>query len=197
MNDVVAAINAALDTTATIVGTVPAAAWHEPTPCSEWDVHQVANHLVGGLRIFTGELTGAPAGADHDSDWLGTDAVAAYLDAAAADRAAWARPDALAGTITIGLGTLPAPLAAVIHLTEVLVHGVDIAVAIGRDDLVDQHQCTGLLSAMQQMGGVDAYRMPGVFGPQAPTTAADPAHRQLLAYLGREMAPARPSTLKL
>ena len=195
MNDVVAAIRAALDGTETIVAAVPAAGWHEPTPCSEWDVHQVANHLVGGMRIFTGELTGVPAGADHDSDWLGTDPVAAYLDAAAADSAAWVRLDALAGTITNGLGTLPAPLAAVIHLTEVLVHGVDIAVAIGRDDLVDQNLCAELLSAMEQMGGVDAYRMPGVFGTQVPTAADAPTHWQLLAYLGREMAPARQGAL--
>lgn len=186
MNDVVAAIVAALDSTATIVGAVPATAWHEPTPCGEWDVHQVANHLVGGMRIFTGELTGTPAGADHDSDWLDTDPVAGYLDAAAADRAAWARPDALVGTLTIGLGTLPAPLAAVIHLTEVLVHGADIAVAIGREDLVDQHLCAGLLAAMEQMGGVDAYRVPGVFGPRVGIVADAPAHRQLLAFLGRD-----------
>src|SRR4051812_28303370 len=60
MTDVVAAINAALDTTASIVEAVPAAASHQSTPCSAWDVHQVANHLVGGMRIFAGELTGAP-----------------------------------------------------------------------------------------------------------------------------------------
>lgn len=195
MNDVVAAIHSALHTTATIVAAVPADSWHETTPCTEWDVHQVTNHLVGGMRIFTGELTCTPAGADHDSDWLATDPVSAYADAAAADHAAWAQPDALTGTITIGLGTLPAPLAAVIHLTEVVVHGLDVAVAVGRDDLVDQHLCAGLLSAMEQMGGVDAYRTPGVFGPSATPAADAPAHWQLLAYLGRETAASRQGAL--
>lgn len=195
MNDIVPAITAALTTTGTIVQAIPSSAWHEPTPCTDWDVRQVTNHVVGGMRIFTGELTGVPAGADHDSDWLGTDPVAAYMDAADADRAAWALPLALAGTITIGLGTLPAPLAALIHLTEVVVHGVDIAVAIGREDLVDEQLCDDLLTTMEQAGGVDAYRVPGVFGPRLRMAADASARCRLLAYLGREVAAVRQGAL--
>jgi uncharacterized protein (TIGR03086 family) len=194
MNDVISAINNALQTTETVLRAVPAGHWHRPTPCTDWDVSQVTNHLVGGMRIFAGEVTGTPEGAAHDSDWLGTDPVAAYADAAVADQTAWQRPDALSGTITIGLGTLPAPLAAVIHLTEVLVHGVDVAVAIDRADLVDQDECAALLTAMQQMGGVDAYRLPGVFGPEV-TTVDDLPHRRLLAYLGRKLPDSDPSFL--
>ncbi|MGI8415092.1 MAG: TIGR03086 family metal-binding protein [Nakamurella sp.] len=187
MNDVITAINDALKTTGAVVRAIPAGRWHRPTPCHDWDVHLVTNHLVGGIRIFAAELTGIPEIADHDSDWLGFDPVAAYADAALADCGAWPRADALRGTITIGLGTMPAPLAALIHLTEILVHGVDIAVAIDRADLVDQHQCADLFTAMQRMGGVDPYRVPGVFGPQVPTAVGDLPHRRLLGYLGREL----------
>jgi len=201
MIDVITAINDALETTETVVRAVPADEWHRPTPCRDWDVLQVTNHLVGGIRIFAAEVTGMPEVADHDSDWLGSDPVAAYVSAAAADKAAWRRPDCMRGTITIGLGTMPAPLAAVIHLTEILVHGVDIAVAIERADIVDQHQCVALLTAMQEMGGVDPYRVPGVFGPYIPAAADDLPHRRLLTYLGRELPlhpaarPAPPPTL--
>jgi hypothetical protein len=38
------------------------------------------------------------------------------------------------------------------------------------------------------MGGVDAYRLPGVFGPAVLVPAHEPAHHQLLAYLGRSVA---------
>ena len=92
---------------------------------------------------------------------------------------------AMTGTITIGLGTLPAPLAAVIHLTEVLVHGVDIAVAIDREDLADEGQSAALLSMMEELGGVDAYRMPGVFGAAVPVSSHVAPSQRLLAYLGR------------
>ncbi len=193
MNEVITAIGAALTTTETVVRAVQADQWHRPTPCEAWDLHQVTNHLVGGIRIFTGELNGVTGHAEHDSDWLGADPAAAYARAAAADRSAWARPDALEGTITIGLGTLPAPLAAVIHLTEVLVHGVDIALSIDRVDLVDQVQCAALRTAMEQMGGVDAYRLPGVFGPEVRTAAQELPHARLLAYLGRVLPTYEPA----
>jgi uncharacterized protein (TIGR03086 family) len=188
MNDVISDICVALETTGAIVRAVPADAWHHSTPCSSWNVHQVTNHVVGGMRIFAGELTGAPAGADHDSDWLDDDPAAAYNAAAVLDRAAWSRPDALAGTVTIGLGTLPSPLAAVIHLTEVVVHGLDIAVGINRVDLVDEEQCSRLLARMRDMGGVDAYRTPGVFGAEMPAPSETSPRIQLLAYLGRDVA---------
>src|SRR4051812_22746699 len=180
MSDVIGAISSALQSTQAIVGAVPADRWHQPTPCSDWTVRDVTNHLVGGICLFTDELNGVPARADHESDWLAEDPVGAYAAAAAADARAWDRPDALTGTITLGLGTLPAPLAAVIHLTEVLVHGADIALAIDREDLIDREACAALLQEMQQMGGVDAYRVPGVFGPAVPVPAHEPPHRQLL-----------------
>lgn len=189
MNDVITPIRSALVTTGAIVRSVPSDGWRRPTPCSQWTVRDVTNHLVGGLCIFTDELNGVPARGEHESDWLGTYPVDAYESAAAADASAWGRPDALVGTITIGLGTLSAPLAAVIHLTEVLVHGVDIAVAIGREDLVDADACTALLTAMDQMGGVDPYRVPGVFGPAITSGRHEPSHRQLLGYLGRDVVP--------
>ncbi len=188
MSDIIAAIHSALPSTARIVGAIPPDSWQAATPCEGWTVRDVTNHLVGGMCIFTDELSGVPARADHDSDWLGDDPASAYDTAAADDMAAWGRPGALDGTITIGLGTLPAPLAAVIHLTEVLVHGTDVAVAIDREDLIDQDACAALLAAMEAMGGVDPYRMPGVFGPAVPVPAHEPPHRQLLGYLGRTVA---------
>jgi uncharacterized protein (TIGR03086 family) len=189
VTDIVPAIRSALNSTGTIVRAIPDHSWHLPTPCTDWTVRDVTNHLVGGLCIFTDELNGVPARAEHHSHWLNDDPAAAYAYASEHDGRAWGRPDALTGTITIGLGTLPAPLAAVIHLTEVLVHGADIAVAIGREDLLDQDSCTALLQTMKDMGGVDPYRTPGVFGPAVTVAADQPGHRQLLAYLGRALTP--------
>ncbi|GAA5027996.1 TIGR03086 family metal-binding protein [Terrabacter aeriphilus] len=185
MNDVPTRIPTALQTTGAIVAAVPSDGWNQPTPCAEWTVREVTNHLVGGICLYTDELNGVAARAEHESDWLGADAVAAFQAAATDDVAAWARRDALTGTLTLGLGTLPAPLAAVIHLTEILVHGLDLAVAIDREDLADQNACAALLDTMEQMGGVDAYRVPGVFGPAVTISGHQPAHRRLLAYLGR------------
>jgi uncharacterized protein (TIGR03086 family) len=178
-------IAAALDMTTAVVHGITPDQFGSPSPCAGWDVRTELNHLVGGMRIFTAELDGVPAGAEHDDDWLGGDPHRAYLDAAAADRAAWQRPGALDATVRISLGALPGPMAAMVHLTEVVVHGVDLAVATGQPDRIDQGQCAELLATMRDRGGMDAYRRPGMFGPERPAPADATPHQRLLTYLGR------------
>lgn len=184
--DIISQIHRALDATAVIVHGITDDQWHLPTPCEEWDVRASANHLVGGVRAFSELLSGADIQEeDLTCDHLGTDPAAAYDNAAMADHAAWNRPDVLAGTVTLAFATLPAPMAAVIHLTELVVHGIDLAVATHQHDTIDEHLAENLLDRMHAMGGIDAFRGPGFFGPEVPTDAAQPAHARLLAYVGR------------
>jgi uncharacterized protein (TIGR03086 family) len=189
--DVIDALEAALATTGTLVAGIAATQWSAPTPCPGWTVRDLTNHLVGGLRIFGAQLTGIDAGGEHEDDWLGDSPAAAYLSAATAVLAAWRTPGAMGQTLSIGLGNVPAPLGAVIELTEVVVHGLDVAVATGQENRVDAGQATALHELMIGMG-MDSFRAPGVFGPAVPVTDDAPAHRQLLAFLGRELTAAQP-----
>ncbi|MCB8958346.1 MAG: TIGR03086 family protein [Nocardioides sp.] len=181
-------LDRALRSTDRIVASIGPDQWDLPSPCAGWTVRDEANHLVGGLRIFTAQLDGTAVSDDHDGhDWLGADPRASYGDAARVDAAAWRRPDALAGSFTLVLGEVPAAMALLVHLTEVLVHGLDLAVAVGREDLVDQDESAWLLGAMRELG-TDPFRVPGIFGPEVDADPGAPAHRQLLAHLGREVA---------
>jgi uncharacterized protein (TIGR03086 family) len=94
--------------------------------------------------------------------------------------------------VTISVGSLPGPLAAVVHLTEILVHGVDLAVATGQEQLIDQELCAGLLVTMRAMG-VDAYRVPGVFAPEVAAPEAVAPHEQLASFLGRDLGRVLPA----
>ncbi|MEU7835509.1 MULTISPECIES: TIGR03086 family metal-binding protein [unclassified Nonomuraea] len=185
----IAMIDRALDMTAAIVKGITDSRLHAPTPCAGWDVRTELNHMVGGMRVFAAELTATDAGGEHEDDWLGTDPRAAFATAADLDRAAWHRPAALDTTVRLGFGAVPGPMAALIHLTEVLVHGVDLALATDQEHLVDERSCGELLTIMHGMD-FDAFRRPGMFGPSVPAPADAPAHRQLLAFLGRDV-PAR------
>ncbi|MFG1791808.1 TIGR03086 family metal-binding protein [Nocardia sp. NPDC049149] len=187
MDNVIGQIDRALDATSVIVAALDESSLAAPTPCREWDVRAVLNHTVGGMHIFAAALSGTDSGADHESDWLGGDPQGAYAAAAEVDRAAWHRPDALDNTVSISLGALPAPMAALVHLTELVVHGVDIAVAIGRADLADDVLCGELLATMQARGGIDQFRAPGIFGAEVVVEEGQPAHRRLLGYVGREV----------
>lgn len=142
-------IERAIDATGLVVAGVAGDQWASPTPCAEWDARAVLNHTVGGMRIFTAELNDTDPGAEHESDWLGMDPRGAYTEAAEADRMAWNRPGALDTTVHISLGALPGPMAALIHFTEVCVHGVDLAVATDQQASVDEELCAELLSVMR------------------------------------------------
>jgi uncharacterized protein (TIGR03086 family) len=183
--DVVDRLAVALTTTGSVVAGITATRWNDATPCPGWDVRTLTNHLVGGLRIFAAQLTGTEAGGEHEDDWLGDAPAAAYADAARAVLAAWRSPGALDRTLEISLGPVPAPMGAVIELTEVVVHGLDLVVATGQTERVDEEQAAALHRLMLGMG-FDAFRVPGVFGPAVDVPADAPASVRLLGFVGRE-----------
>lgn len=184
MENMLDAIDRGLAVTGAVVSRVHADQWSLPTCCADWDVRAVTNHLVGGFTLLAGTLANGRLDGDFDRDWLGSNPTAAYQSAAQAVSAAWHSPGAQQSPVTLTFGTVPAPLAMVIHLTEVLVHGADIAVATGSQDLIDEELCAGLLTTMHRIG-VDNFRVPGIFGPAVPVDPQSPAHLRLMAYLGR------------
>ncbi|WP_024804648.1 TIGR03086 family metal-binding protein [Nocardia sp. BMG51109] len=186
MTTVIDRIDAALDMATAIVDNTAADRLAAPSLCSGWDIGAELNHLVGGMRIFAAELAGIEAGGEHDSDWLGTDHQGAFAVAAELDRAAWHRLDALDTTVRLSFGAVPGPRAAQIHLTEVVVHAADLAVATGQDHRIDDAQCEQLLNTLR---GTDfeAFRLRGMFDPERPAPAGAPGHRRLLAFLGRNL----------
>ncbi|MER7846099.1 TIGR03086 family metal-binding protein [Kitasatospora sp. NPDC096077] len=184
---VVEQIERAAATTGVVIAGIGAEQWKLPTPCAEWDVTALVNHLVGGIGRYVGQLTGTDPGKAPGGDWLGDDPVAAYRAAAAADLAAWRRPGALDRTLAVAIGELPGEFAATVHLTELAVHGADLAVATGQENLLDPELLAGLLAAIRELG-VEPYRVPGVFGPEALVPEDAPVHLRLLAHLGRTVA---------
>jgi uncharacterized protein (TIGR03086 family) len=97
------------------------------TPCSEFDVAALTEHLMSSITTL-----GGAAGADfpHDS---ADDAVDHRLIVAARPALdAWHRRG-LEGTVDLGPGEFPARAAVNILALEFLVHGWDYARAVGRD----------------------------------------------------------------
>ncbi|MEU1545209.1 TIGR03086 family protein, partial [Nocardia sp. NPDC005745] len=84
-----------------------------------------------------------------------------------------------------GFGPVPGPMAALIHLGELVVHGVDLAVSTTQQDHLDQNLCRHLLTTMQAMD-FSTFRRPGMFADEQPAPLSAPAHQQLLAFLGRQ-----------
>lgn len=186
-HELVIRIHRALEAATPVVHGITADQWTLPTPCDGWDVLTLADHLVGGIGVFADLVTGGHAEHDPDVDWLGDDPAGAFDRVAQLDRAAWSADGALARPVRLSFGALPGPMAAVVHLTELVVHAVDLAVATDQVALVDDAQAAELLASMDAMGGIDAFRVPGMFGAEVPCPEGAPAHLRLLAYVGRQL----------
>jgi uncharacterized protein (TIGR03086 family) len=185
-----APLAAALDGTGRLVRAVTGEQWQLPTPCSDWTVRHLVNHLVGGNRLCTRVLNGAPLppmdqlGRRGHEDQLGDDPATAYDSSAEELLQALGAPGVLARTHTLPVGTLPGP--AVVHLrtVETLVHGWDLARAIGSaapfpDALAEPELAfsRGLLERLPEG------RQP--FAPSEPAAEDAPAIDRLAALLGR------------
>src|SRR5689334_15822622 len=76
--------------------------WKAPTPCSDWDVRTLVNHVVGELLWVPPLLEGrtiAEVGDRFDGDVLGDDPAAVATDAARALQAAASEPGAQERTV--------------------------------------------------------------------------------------------------
>ena len=104
--------------------------------------------------------------------------------AAAANVASWRVPGAFDGDRAFPFGTFPADAAAMMNLSEVVVHTWDIATALGTDSTIDP-TVAEMVYAFYQPISLDPYRAHGAFGAEVRVDAnARPADR-LLALLGR------------
>ncbi|WP_074318147.1 TIGR03086 family metal-binding protein [Micromonospora cremea] len=114
--------------------------WSDPTPCPDWDVRALVNHVVGEDRWSVPLLAGRTideVGGRFDGDQLGADPATMAREAAAQAEIAATHPGALDRTVHLSAGDTPADEYLQQLLAEHLVHGWDLAVAIGAEPRLD------------------------------------------------------------
>lgn len=158
----------------------------QPSRCADWDLRATLNHLLGTMRMFTLVNQGEVAGEDG-GDLVGGDAQAALRNGATLNLATWRAPAAFEGDRTYPFGTFPARAAALINLSEVIVHTWDVATAVGRHVPIDPLAAEMLVEFYGAIP-LDAYRKHGVFGAEVEVASHAPAAHRLLALLGRRPA---------
>ena len=150
-----------------------------PTPCSEWTVQQLIDHMVGATDYLRGALSGQPpvprAGTSHADYRAGVAQVLAGLHS----------PDVLERTCrspldfewTVGQATAGT-------FMDQLIHTWDLATAIGQDATLDADlvaACSAMfLPHMPEMG-----RSAGFVGPAIDVAADASEQDRLLAAMGR------------
>lgn len=164
----------ALDRTGRLIAGIRDDQWHDPTPCAEWDVRAVVDHLIKGNASLAASL-GAEEVAATDYQQVGARLVEAVRQPGVLDR-----------MVTIPFGTVPGAFALHLRLTELLVHGWDIARATGQktdfpEELVEEELRFSERAVKQLPPG----RTP--FGPSRPAPETAPTIDRLAALLGRDV----------
>ncbi len=174
----VAMFTEVVETTCRLVDAVTADQWSAPTPCTEWDVRALTDHLVAGQKAFAEIMTGpAVAGAT-----LGFRASAMALVFA------FRQPGALVRVVQVPVGAVPGSVAMHLQTVEHLVHGWDLATATGQTvrfsgDVVEAATefSRGLLRQVPAGPG-------GPFEPSQPAPETASGIDRLAALLGRKVA---------
>jgi uncharacterized protein (TIGR03086 family) len=160
--------------------------WHKPTPCADWDVRQLVNHLVVEQQWAPLLLEGATVedvGDRFDGDQLGEDPVAAWASAAAASREAFAAPGALRRSVELSYGRRPAEGYCQEMTMDLTVHAWDLARAIGVDEELDEQLVSYVLAFIEPQ--VDQLAGTGLFAPPVEVAQDADAQTRLLALVGR------------
>jgi uncharacterized protein (TIGR03086 family) len=146
-----------------------------PTPCDDWDVRTLLDHMLETQRYFLGAARGEAASPPSPTPpRLITDDPAADFERTRDEMlVAFGEPGVL-DTTGPALG---------VAFSDQLLHGWDLARATGQDDTMPE----GLPAAAYELihGRFTVDERKGIFKPEVPVGADASPQQKLLAYTGR------------
>ena len=163
-----------------------------PTPCPDYSVAALLDHIVGLTLAFTwtARKQAAPAGGsapgtskadDLSPDWRVL--LAERLDELVL---AWREPGAFEGDAEAGGVTMPAAVMATVALDELVVHGWDLAVSTGQRYRCDEADASTVLAFTEQSATEDDLPNDGIFGPPVAVPTDAPILDRALGFAGRD-----------
>ena len=167
----------------------------ESTPCTEWNVRDLMNHVIGGAEVLAGSLEGnIPQGvggvsavSSYSAEMEVGRLAQAYADQSARVRTALRRPGAMEASTPGGMMTVPQFLIAM--ATDHIIHGWDIARATGQDDTLNADVVQAAYRMMTSPEGsmfVDMGRQMGFVGPAIEVAEDARLQDKLVAHMGRQ-----------
>lgn len=154
-----------------------------PTPCTEYRVRDLANHLYHVVVNFQSLARRGRADFTTTPDYT---ADPGWRDGFEKETAqlveAWSDPSALEGE-SIGMG-LPQPVVGQLVLLDLVVHPWDLARATGQAYNPDPDTVSELHTMVDRMG--PTAREMKVFGPELPVAEGASEFERLLARCGRD-----------
>jgi len=159
--------------------------WRDATPCTDWDVRTLINHLVYEARWAVPLLDGQTieqVGDQFEGDLLGNDPKASY-DAALAEASTAVAAVDLDRIVHLSFADLPASDYLTQLTGDFVVHAWDLARGIGADDRMDPDMVVFVYGSAEPMAEMLAAS--GMFGERVPVPDDADQQTKLLALFGR------------
>jgi uncharacterized protein (TIGR03086 family) len=170
------------------VHAVRAEQWHDPTPCDEWDVRMLVNHVTVE-QLWVPPLAGGSSVADigdrFDGDQLGDDPVGAWDAAAGGSLASFGAPGAMTTTVSLSGGDTPTAEYCWEMTTDALIHSWDLARGIGADEALDTELVDLVYERMLPIA--EHLQETGMYAAPVPVPDDAPLQTKLLALFGRRV----------
>jgi uncharacterized protein (TIGR03086 family) len=168
-----------------LVGRIDADQWGLPTPCEDWSVRDLVNHVTGEdlwtVPLVDGSTIEA-VGDRFDGDVLGDDPVTTAQDAADAARASVELRLPGGGSVHLSYGDERLEEYVFQLAADHLVHGWDLAVAIGAPSRLDADAVAAVADWFAERE--EMYRGGGAIGPR--TGTYDDPQDDLVSRFGRD-----------
>ena len=189
MNKIHDQLTEAADAAARVVAGTRADQFADKTPCAQWDVKELLNHLVLWTSYsFERRARSEQVGPElTERDFASEpDYAARYREQLDRALAAWEPDEVWAGQVDTGSGTMPAPQVAEMILMELVLHAWDLATATGQP-----YSCSDGVAATVAKAVADAaemYREYDGFAAEVELDADASVFERALAVSGRRPA---------
>lgn len=188
--DIVLAFERAQQGFSALVESMESGDWTKPTPNPGWDVRTLVNHLVNENLwtppLFEGQTIGQ-VGSRFDGDVLGNEPLASWEGARSTALSAIKEPGAPERTIHVSWGDISGYEYISQLFADHLIHGWDLAKAIGADETLDPELadlCYEIFAPQEQM-----MRDSGAYGTKVEIPQDASPQTRLLALFGRKEKP--------
>ena len=177
---------------AELVRGVPEDALDRPTPCPEYALGDLLDHVAGLTHAFTAAATKKTAdtgseGPSGDASRLGDDWRTRIPRDLPALAAAWRDPAAWSGTTEAGGVELPGEVAGLVALDELVIHGWDVARATEQHYDCDPPSLVAVHGFVAQFSGPGQEgERAGLFGPVVDVLDDAPLLDRVVGLSGRD-----------
>lgn len=180
-------LESAITSTRGVLGAVDVSQMNDPTPCAQWNVSQLINHIVGGQFYFLGILAGEIRD-EEPTNFSAGDFLKAFDRGSRLCVDAFGYEGVMSEILTLPSTEITGYSFVRVAATDIFVHGWDLARAISLStDLSADLAAKLLVAAKLAIPPIVRSASGAPFAPEQTVPTGVSEADQLAAYLGRRV----------